>query len=213
MNKKLEEERHYTEIEKFSYQGKNGKIRNYKKCLCVCGNFFKIRLDAKTKSCGCLTTKISARKNTGRISTKRRTVEDAILASARVVFRHHGYNDGDLSFEDFLNLSQLNCYYCSAPPSNTYHIGYRKDGTIRQFTKKTKVFGEVVKPAAHYLGTEACFIFNGIDRVDSNLTHLKNNVVPCCKICNWMKNKFSQADFLSQIEKIYMFQKNGKSII
>lgn len=46
-------------------------------------------------------------------------------------------------------------------------------------------------------------IADGIDRIDSNRNYTIDNVVPCCKVCNLMKNKFSSSLFLEQVAKIY----------
>lgn len=42
-----------------------------------------------------------------------------------------------------------------------------------------------------------------MDRINSDLGYSKDNIVPCCKKCNVMKNEFTLKDFLQQIEKIY----------
>lgn len=44
---------------------------------------------------------------------------------------------------------------------------------------------------------------NGIDRIDSNKDYSKNNCVPCCQMCNIMKNKFSKEDFIKKVKLIY----------
>ena len=44
---------------------------------------------------------------------------------------------------------------------------------------------------------------NGIDRIDSTKNYTKDNCVPCCFICNRMKNKYSIDVFMDKIEKIY----------
>lgn len=43
----------------------------------------------------------------------------------------------------------------------------------------------------------------GIDRIDSLKGYTKTNCIPCCKICNIMKNKFSLDLFLEKINLIY----------
>lgn len=44
---------------------------------------------------------------------------------------------------------------------------------------------------------------NGIDRIDSLKGYTENNCVPCCSICNRMKNKFTLDLFLNKISLIY----------
>lgn len=56
---------------------------------------------------------------------------------------------------------------------------------------------------------------DGIDRIDSNKDYTIDNCVPCCKICNVMKNKFSNDVFFTQIKKIYKnhFSNEGSTTI
>lgn len=42
----------------------------------------------------------------------------------------------------------------------------------------------------------------GIDRIDSNIGYIEKNCVPCCYICNMMKNTFSKDEFIAQCKKI-----------
>lgn len=44
---------------------------------------------------------------------------------------------------------------------------------------------------------------NGIDRIDSDGGYTIDNAVPCCGICNVMKNKFPISVFLDKVNKIY----------
>ncbi len=43
----------------------------------------------------------------------------------------------------------------------------------------------------------------GIDRVSLDDGYNKNNIVPCCSLCNTIKWDLSYDEFISQIEKIY----------
>ena len=64
----------------------------------------------------------------------------------------------------------------------------------------------------YYCGKEKA---DGIDRVDSSKDYTPDNVVPCCGICNRMKNKYSLDLFLEQINKIYhkLIHKEGSTTI
>lgn len=44
---------------------------------------------------------------------------------------------------------------------------------------------------------------DGIDRYDSNQGYTLSNCVPCCKVCNIMKNKFDSKTFFKHIKLIY----------
>ena len=51
----------------------------------------------------------------------------------------------------------------------------------------------------------------GIDRIDSNKDYTKDNCVPCCFICNRMKNKYDLHTFLDKVKKIYLNFHNKSS--
>lgn len=80
----------------------------------------------------------------------------------------------NLSKEECLILFKSNCHYCDIEPSN----------------KKKNTCGEGI------------FIYNGIDRKNNNDGYIKTNVVPCCKFCNFAKNRWKIEDFLKWLEKI-----------
>lgn len=45
------------------------------------------------------------------------------------------------------------------------------------------------------------------DRVDNENGYCKENIVPCCTLCNFLKNDLHKDLFLNQISKIYEYQK------
>lgn len=47
----------------------------------------------------------------------------------------------------------------------------------------------------------------GLDRVDNNKSYKIDNLVSCCKFCNYMKRKMSPSKFLGQVEKIYLLNR------
>jgi 5-methylcytosine-specific restriction endonuclease McrA len=50
------------------------------------------------------------------------------------------------------------------------------------------------------------FSMNGLDRVDNTRGYELDNLVSCCKDCNWSKGEKSVEDFLSHIRRIAMHQ-------
>lgn len=46
----------------------------------------------------------------------------------------------------------------------------------------------------------------GLDRVDNGRGYSADNVVSCCEICNHMKWKLTQADFIAHVERIANFK-------
>lgn len=78
----------------------------------------------------------------------------------------------------FKTLILANCHYCANPPSNK--TGQQYNGTIK---------------------------YNGIDRKNNKLGYTYQNVVSCCKECNFMKKSMSYTEFLN---KIFSIQRNLK---
>ena len=65
-----------------------------------------------------------------------------------------------LTRDEFKQITQMDCYYCGAPPSKVKKI---KNG-----------HGE--------------YIYNGVDRVDNSKGYSLDNSVTCCNACNVAKN-------------------------
>jgi hypothetical protein len=128
---------------------------------CECGNQKTVpaekvkRPKDPIRSCGC----IRANENKG------------FMAMANQVF--FDYNDGDLTLQQFYEMSQLDCYYCGAKPANQRNR-YGKS-----------------------------FIYNGLDRLNNSLPHNLNNCVPCCWKCNQMKKATNVEEFIQHITTIY----------
>ena len=156
-------------IEKSHNSGEAGNWTVYWKCQCDCGN-------TSTPTAGAL---LSGHSTTcGKNHNSLRT--DSRLVSARRVFENN-YNDADITFEQFVELSQRNCHYCDAAPSNKiYAVGY--------------------KNPRH---NEYLFVYNGLDRVDNTKLHTLDNVVPCCRICNCAKSNKTKEEFLAWIVRAY----------
>lgn len=83
------------------------------------------------------------------------------------------YKDGNISFDDFLILSKQNCYYCGEEPI----ISCEKENSD--------------------------YIYNGLDRINNDLPHNLDNVVPCCKYCNYAKRERSLESFEQWIKNLY----------
>lgn len=172
----------YLTIIKFHHSlFKYGRNNFYYLCKCDCGKEKIILKDSikneDTQSCGCkhfISNGKSHRKN-------------KFEASARAIYgllkeRSKRYNRKvDITFEEFYNISQLECYYCGISPQQFFK------------THDNKCYGT--------------FIYNGIDRIDSCKGYIIGNVVPCCKRCNIAKNDMSIEDFLNHINRIYEHNK------
>lgn len=65
-------------------------------------------------------------------------------------------------------ITQSNCYYCGAPPSN-----------VKRVTR----------------GCPEGLLYTGIDRIDNSKDYTEDNVVPCCGTCNYAKHTLSLEAF------------------
>lgn len=79
---------------------------------------------------------------------------------------------------------------------------YRKSARVRkiQFTLLIEDLGNMVGKECYYCGEP--FDIIRIDRLDSNGSYSKENIVPCCKICNSMKWYYSEQEFITQCQKV-----------
>lgn len=75
-----------------------------------------------------------------------------------------------LSLDEFSKIIRSRCDYCGALPAYS-HIRSKGGGTL---------------------------YFSGIDRVVPRLGYTSGNCVPCCKICNTLKNSASRTEFFTR---------------
>lgn len=153
-------------------------------CICDCG---KERIvitenlrNGDTKSCGCLNNEQrSARaKNMYAVITKYSPIESNAVKVWRSRYK-------EMPYENFLRLSQQNCYYCGAKPNNE-----GKEGNYYKSSSKER--------------REAVFLYNGIDRIDNSKDHSDiNNLVSCCKSCNYAKRDRTIDQFKEWATNLY----------
>jgi hypothetical protein len=159
-------------------------------CVCECGSKKVVLLNklktGQTNSCGCLRSENASKQLTG-ASNKNPKIKgksEPRIATAKIVYRR--YSDGNLSFDDFLSLSQKECFYCGAPPSNKTNYYITKES---KYSKERQALGY--------------FIYNGLDRINSELPHDIDNVVPSCIYCNKAKLDRTQEDFFAWVAKVH----------
>lgn len=153
------------------------------KAQCECGKFTYIRpCDArrgKCKSCGCLQPEVAA--EIGKLGLNRKY--EPRISSARAIWGN-GYKD--CPFDVFLVMTQLPCHYCGRSPFRTFNVS---DTATNYRSEKQKLEGN--------------FIYNGLDRIDSEYGHDIDNIVPCCFACNVAKLDMTFEQFLDHIERMY----------
>jgi hypothetical protein len=154
---------------------KNGG-RQYFSCQCSCGTVREVvrysLLSGNSQSCGCL--KLENIKKTLQLPS-------GVSGLNRVYKRYRTSGaEGrglpfDLTQEEFATLVEQPCHYCGQIGSiTTYGNG----------------------------NTKSPYVHNGLDRVDNTKGYTKDNVVPCCKICNSMKSSLSYKEFVDKVMAI-----------
>lgn len=169
------------------------KPRSAAVCICDCGNrtvVFMFRLiSGQTRSCGC-----------GKFVfyPKAFMRDDPQLRSFNHLFSCHKSASKErgivqsLSFEEFKSLVVKPCFYCGAEPFEKHNVFLKKDGTLRR-RRKTPLT---------VLDHAAWIHVNGLDRLNSDLDYKLENVVPCCKWCNYAKCTQTFENFLDWIMRI-----------
>lgn len=161
----------------------SNRVMAFWNCLCDCGKYKILRseclLSGEYNSCGC-----------GKLEKEHKDPLKAKISSAKVIYSNHEYNDGDLLFEDFFKLTfEANCFYCGSVANNCFNNFKNRKG------KK----GNGASDFAIEHGT---FIYSGLDRINNNLPHNLDNVVPCCFICNRFKLDRNLEDFGRHVQKL-----------
>ena len=90
-----------------------------------------------------------------------------------------------------------------------------KEGSL-DFSLSEDCFKDITQSDCTYCGKEPSqfqtrfseFKYNGIDRVDNSLGYVASNCVPCCKLCNRMKDVLSVDEFKEHIKTVVVFQRS-----
>ena len=151
---------------------KNGSVKWL--CRCDCGTIKEISgvnlRRGYTKSCGCMAIEKIKIRN-GKRRSKNPWIVDwnvyLAVAKKRSI-------DVLITFEQFLEIVQLNCFYCGIEPSGKCHATELKEENIHK---------------------------NGIDRKNSKGAYSLDNCVACCAACNIAKYTFSIKEFASTTKR------------
>lgn len=152
------------------------------KFKCICGNEKIINKGAvirgDIKSCGCL------QKELLKINRPKAFIDRTLSAKKRLykLYVNSATQRSlafELTFEKFIELTQLKCFYCELKPS--------------QVCKSSQT---------------SSYVYNGLDRKNNQIGYLLTNIVPCCKFCNQAKSKLSIEEFFDNIERVYKYQIN-----
>lgn len=102
-----------------------------------------------------------------------------------------------------------NRHYRTFVPRGKY-ICYKKSArrSGRTFTLSFEQFSTFWNTPCTYCGEAIKTI--GLDRVDNTIGYAFDNVVSCCKVCNFMKRGYSAVAFMSRCLKITNRQRSKK---
>lgn len=155
-------------------------------CKCDCGDTTIARgnflKNGRHASCGCLMIeKIVDRQTKPNFEGLKHEIYRNYVKGAK----RRGYSF-DLSTEEFYRLLDNNCYYCGLEPHMEWKGTKRKTLDISSFR------------------------VNGVDRVNNEIGYNIDNCVSCCKFCNNSKNTMTSEEFITHINRVYLFQKLKK---
>jgi len=146
-------------------------------CICECGENKFVEtgslMSGNTKSCGCVS--VERMRNLGK--SKRLPNNEGLtnaLYSKYVLGSKRRSIDFNLSKDEFISIIKKDCCYCGDSPSQIFK-GSSEDHNL---------------------------LYNGIDRKDNKVGYIKDNCVPCCKTCNYMKTDMTLEKFISHVKKI-----------
>lgn len=157
-------------------RGKNA----YWRCKCSCGNEVTVVATlinkGKATSCGCI------RKENGKLYLSGNTFGRKNYGEASSNSLWHRYRRSarlrkiswNLTKEQFLSLTKQNCHYCDAEPSL---IEYRDE-----------FYGE--------------YIYNSLDRINSDEGYETANIVPACKLCQFAKGSMHYQVYIDLANRI-----------
>ena len=100
------------------------------------------------------------------------------------------YNNG-ITEDIYYETISKPCNYCSNLFEN------RPKGSETIFTERSEKWKNDI---SYSYGEQ------GIDRINSNICYMPDNIVPCCYTCNTMKNKLDTKEFYDHMERIYSFK-------
>jgi hypothetical protein len=67
---------------------------------------------------------------------------------------------------------------------------------------------DIISQECFYCGFKDDTYYNGIDKIDSSGGYVKENIKPCCQICNYMKNTVDIGSFLRKVREIAIYNQD-----
>jgi hypothetical protein len=156
------------------------KKRKQYRCQCLCGNIVIVSgSKLKSKNNHCKSCPACAYANRPQFKNRLSPEE----RSFRLHIQDRAKKDNiecSLTVKQYTDVASRNCHYC-----NTAAISVTRD-TCKLVPKRYAKL-------------------NGLDRVDSSGGYHLDNVVSCCKICNFAKGTLSEELFKEWITRVYKY--------
>jgi len=155
----------------------SGQKRAIWKVKCDCGAYKEVstsNLTYGTTSCGCYLNEIRS-KGLNKKEPGEANFNYKYLSYKSRARKSKKKLEFVLSKQEFREIIIRNCHYCGSVPLSPH--------THRSYNGQ--------------------FLSNGIDRIDSEKGYTLKNCLPCCPICNMMKNNMGYNLFLEHIKRIY----------
>jgi len=73
-----------------------------------------------------------------------------------------------------------------------------------EFSLINEDFSNLLTSPCYCCGVEKAY---GVDRIDNSKGYFSNNVLPCCKVCNFMKKDYTYDFFIAHLKKILKYTK------
>jgi 5-methylcytosine-specific restriction endonuclease McrA len=115
------------------------------------------------------------------------------------VYESNHYREKGLPFDLFMSLSQLPCYYCGQQPTpfNIYGAEYDPDSKLDHNRRISRPRWEA-----------GWIAYNGVDKKSHSEDYSDpDNLVSCCRRCNFMKQRLDAETFITHAQKISDHQK------
>jgi len=169
-------------VHKFTAKDDRGYLRTYIEFNCIeCGELTvqrKEEFDRRGELCRYCKIRIYRKKQAEKHTEKELEKICTRCIKSKLKKRYIKRNlTCDIPLDNLLILFKKKCHYCDSEPNNIYH-----------YKNKHSKYD---------------FLYNGLDRIDSNKGYTIDNVVPCCKRCNIAKSSMKYKEFINYIKEVY----------
>lgn len=180
------------------------------RCKCECGNECDVigsnLIKGATKSCGCLQKETVSNRSTKDIRQYDEfgNVIKKLCPCCQQWLPLNNYQKHKPSKDGYASV----CKTCSSYRLTSRYSFYKSNAKVRGliFNLSLEDFNDITKEPCYYCGGYNgkfdSVPFSGVDRIDSNKGYVQDNVIPCCEVCNKMKNNLSQDVWIQHMQKI-----------